>query len=247
MYFIVVAVVVLVFVKGFIYRSHASNAKPKTETCMVQNSKSVFIKLSGSNNKRPIATTMMMLPSNDTVKAFVAGALLPTIATIWLWKRQREYDLAAGYSSEEEEDEDDAAGDNATTSPDSTNTNNSQKWGITHAPYKMILAVNTDLAMGKGKIAAQCGHAAVGCYRVAHRRIPHAVQAWNMTGCAKIAVKCPEREYDTIMELCTKRGIPYYLVEDAGRTQIAAGSKTVLALLAPVSVLSTVTDHLKLL
>jgi peptidyl-tRNA hydrolase, PTH2 family len=190
---------------------------------------------------------MMMLPSNDTVKAFVAGALLPTIATIWLWKRQREYDLAAGYSSEEEEedDDDDAAGEN-TTSPYST-SNNSQKWGITHAPYKMILAVNTDLAMGKGKIAAQCGHAAVGCYRVAHRRIPHAVQAWNLTGCAKIAVKCPEREYETIIKMCNSRGIPYYLVEDAGRTQIAAGSKTVLALLAPVSVLSTVTDHLKLL
>jgi peptidyl-tRNA hydrolase, PTH2 family len=199
----------------------------------------------------------MIMPqhTSDTVKAFVAGALLPTVAVIWLWKRQRELlelarETAEGYdcSEEEEEEEDDDNGggvvvrDSSTTSCDS-----SHRWGISHAPYKMILAVNTDLAMGKGKIAAQCGHAAVGCYRVAHRRIPHAVQAWNLTGCAKIAVKCPEREYTALLEKCRTYGIPYYLVEDAGRTQIAAGSKTVLALLAPVAILASVTDHLKLL
>lgn len=178
-----------------------------------------------------------MTPNHDVVKAFVAGALLPTIATIWLWNRQRQNVISAGdgYSSEEEDE-----------ALDATTTDSSQ-WGISHAPYKMILAVNTDLSMGKGKIAAQCGHAAVGCYRIAHRRIPHAVAAWNATGCAKIAVKCPEREFASLMEQCRSKGIPYYLVEDAGRTQIAAGSLTVLAMLAPVAVLSTVTDHLKLL
>jgi PTH2 family peptidyl-tRNA hydrolase len=39
-----------------------------------------------------------------------------------------------------------------------------------------------------------------------------------------------------------------YLVEDAGRTQIAAGSKTVLAIgPAPVAELDRITSHLKLL
>jgi peptidyl-tRNA hydrolase, PTH2 family len=181
----------------------------------------------------------MVVPNNDTIKAFVAGALLPTIAAIWLWKGQRDHFLAAnkGYSSEEEEEDDPVVVDAA----------DSSQWGMTQAPYKMILAVNTDLSMGKGKIAAQCGHAAVGCYRLAHRRIPHAVAAWNYTGCAKIAVKCPEHEYVFLMDQCRSKGIPYYLVEDAGRTQIAAGSRTVLAMFAPVAVLSTVTDHLKLL
>jgi peptidyl-tRNA hydrolase len=28
----------------------------------------------------------------------------------------------------------------------------------------MLLIVNTELGMGKGKMAAQCGHAAIGCY-----------------------------------------------------------------------------------
>lgn len=43
-------------------------------------------------------------------------------------------------------------------------------------------------------------------------------------------------------------GIPTYIVHDAGRTQIAAGSQTVLAIgPAPKSQLDTVTGHLKLL
>lgn len=176
----------------------------------------------------------MVLPSQDTIKAFVAGALLPTIGIVWLWQRQRNDEYFVVDSDEDEEEEEAAE-------------NQKQDWGYPHAPYKMILAVNTDLSMGKGKIAAQCGHAAVGCYRLASRKVPQSVAAWNYTGCAKIAVKCTEVQYESLMAKCRDKGIPYYLVEDAGRTQIAAGSKTVLAIFAPVSVLTEVTDHLKLL
>jgi peptidyl-tRNA hydrolase len=41
--------------------------------------------------------------------------------------------------------------------------------------------------------------------------------------------------------------MPVYLVEDAGRTQIAAGSRTVLGIFGPVAVFEGVTDHLKLM
>jgi PTH2 family peptidyl-tRNA hydrolase len=100
-----------------------------------------------------------------------------------------------------------------------------------------------------GKIAAQCGHAAVGCYKRAMRLCPAAVSAWERTGCAKIAVKCPtEEEMHAILEKATTKGIPVYLVEDAGRTQIAAGSQTVLGLgPAPVRVFEDITSHLKLM
>ena len=100
-----------------------------------------------------------------------------------------------------------------------------------------------------GKIAAQCGHAAVGCYKRAQRQCPRALSAWEKTGCAKIAVKCPsEEEMEAIFEHAAKRGIPVYLVEDAGRTQIAAGSRTVLGLgPAPVKVFDDVTSHLELM
>jgi PTH2 family peptidyl-tRNA hydrolase len=101
----------------------------------------------------------------------------------------------------------------------------------------------------QGKIAAQCGHAAVGCYKRAQRQCPSALSAWERTGCAKIAVKCPdEDEMSRIFDKAVQMGIPLYLVEDAGRTQIAAGSRTVLGLgPAPVRVFEGVTSHLKLM
>ena len=62
----------------------------------------------------------------------------------------------------------------------------SGKWGYQDAPYKMVLCVNQELGMGKGKIAAQCCHAAVACYKRASKQCPKALRAWETTGCAKI-------------------------------------------------------------
>ena len=100
-----------------------------------------------------------------------------------------------------------------------------------------------------GKIAAQVGHAAVGCYKRAKRQCPSALSAWERTGCAKIAVKCPtEEEMEVIYAKALSKGLPLYLVEDAGRTQIAAGSRTVLGLgPAPVREFEGITSHLKLM
>jgi peptidyl-tRNA hydrolase len=91
----------------------------------------------------------------------------------------------------------------------------------------MILCVNKELKMGKGKIAAQCCHAAVGCYKRARKHCPSAVTAWESTGCAKVAVQCESQaEMEEILVRAYNMGVPCYLVEDAGRTQIAAGSRT---------------------
>jgi peptidyl-tRNA hydrolase, PTH2 family len=113
----------------------------------------------------------------------------------------------------------------------------------------MILLVNMELTMGKGKIAAQVGHAAVGCYKRAQRQCPGGLAAWERTGCAKIALKCPTQdELEQVAILALERDIPLYLVEDAGRTQIAAGSRTVLGLgPAPTHVFEGLTDHFKLM
>jgi PTH2 family peptidyl-tRNA hydrolase len=114
----------------------------------------------------------------------------------------------------------------------------------------MVLCVNTSLKMGKGKIAAQCCHAAVGCYKEAQKNCPNGLRAWELTGCAKIAVKCPSEDemVKEIMVKARRAGIPYCFVEDAGRTQIAAGSRTVLGLgPAPVREFEGITSHLSLL
>ena len=53
---------------------------------------------------------------------------------------------------------------------------------------------------------------------------------------------------DDLAEKALAAGLPAYIVCDAGRTQIAAGSQTVLAVgPAPKSVVDAITGHLKLL
>lgn len=174
---------------------------------------------------------------------FLAGMLVPSITYFFLNLRSvknKSSDIDQGDGDWEDSDDDDSA----------TLTNNkSASWTITDAPYKIVLCVNTSLGMGKGKIAAQCGHAAVGCYKQSRRKCPSALSAWEKTGCAKIAVKCPnEEEMEAIFEKAASQGIPIYMVEDAGRTQIAAGSRTVLGLgPAPVREFEGVTSHLKLM
>ncbi|GJN14972.1 hypothetical protein PR202_gb01855 [Eleusine coracana subsp. coracana] len=69
---------------------------------------------------------------------------------------------------------------------------------------KMVLVVRQDLKMGAGKIASQCAHAATGLYAELLSR-------------------------NRIKETAEHRGIPTFVVADAGRTQVLAGSKTVLA------------------
>ena len=51
---------------------------------------------------------------------------------------------------------------------------------------KMVLIVRTDLGMTKGKAAAQCAHAALGCYKKAVKSNAAALEAWEKTGQAKV-------------------------------------------------------------
>ena len=169
---------------------------------------------------------------------FLAGALLPTLAYVLLLRKAPSASTSDGDESDDDSDMDDLR----TGGP-------SSKWGPLDAPYKMVLCVNQELSMGKGKIAAQCCHAAVGCYKRARQQCPKGLRAWEISGCAKIALKCPTQdELEMIAVKAMERDIPLYLVEDAGRTQIAAGSRTVLGLgPAPAYVFEGVTSHLKLM
>lgn len=115
--------------------------------------------------------------------------------------------------------------------------------------YKMIFVVRNDLKMGKGKIAAQCGHGAVGAYQSAVKRHPGQVRAWENSGCAKIAVKVESKEQLlSIRQQALARNFNTCMIRDAGRTQIEPNSITVLAIgPARVRDLDEVTGSLKLL
>ena len=115
-------------------------------------------------------------------------------------------------------------------------------------PCKMVLVVRTDVGMGKGKVAAQVAHAAVMCYKAATREAPDLVARWEALGTTKVCVKVDSEA--ALLELAARAreaGVVAAVVRDAGRTQIAAGTRTVLGLgPAPLDTLAQLTGHLKL-
>ncbi|XP_077447925.1 peptidyl-tRNA hydrolase 2, mitochondrial isoform X1 [Stigmatopora argus] len=114
--------------------------------------------------------------------------------------------------------------------------------------YKMILVVNCNLKMGKGKVASQCAHAAVAAYKQVQSRNPDLLKMWEYCGQPKVVVKAPDEETMVqLMSLAKELRLPVSLIQDAGRTQIAAGSRTVLGIgPGPSDLIDTVSGDLKL-
>lgn len=105
--------------------------------------------------------------------------------------------------------------------------------------------------MIKGKIAAQCSHATLACYK-ALLKSPSKQQVlkrWERLGQAKIAVQVKsEEEMFELQAKAMSLGVTAEIIADAGRTQIASGSHTVLGVgPAPKSVVDAITGTLKLL
>lgn len=145
-------------------------------------------------------------------------------------------------SSDEADDEDDE--------PEDEDGKELKNFDDRNEDVKLVLAVRTDLGMTKGKIAAQCGHATLACYKYLLNHPPSTalLKRWENNGQPKIAVQCKsEEELDTLQALAVSLGVCARIIHDAGRTQIAAGSATVLGILGPKSVVDQVTGHLKLL
>merc|ERR1711977_671342 len=98
---------------------------------------------------------------------------------------------------------------------------------------KMVLVVRTDLGMTKGKIAAQCGHATLACYKHFLKHDPKSkiLRRWERGGQMKIALQAKsEEDLDTLQATAISLGLVAEVIADAGRTQIASGSHTVLGI-----------------
>ncbi|KAG9155753.1 hypothetical protein Leryth_004005 [Lithospermum erythrorhizon] len=114
--------------------------------------------------------------------------------------------------------------------------------------FKMVLVVRNDLKMGKGKIAAQCSHATLGLYKKLHNRAPKALDRWEMCGQVKVVVKIDnEDDMLVLQERAKSLHLPTHVTIDAGKTQIAPNSRTVMAILGPAEMVDDVTGGLKLL
>ncbi|WP_296859568.1 aminoacyl-tRNA hydrolase [uncultured Methanobrevibacter sp.] len=111
---------------------------------------------------------------------------------------------------------------------------------------KQVMIVRTDLKMGKGKIAAQCCHGAIGAYK---KSPSDKIKKWENEAYAKVVLKVKTlEELNEIKSLADKKGIANYRVVDAGRTQIPTSTVTVLALGPDEDeILDKLTGDLKLL
>ena len=120
---------------------------------------------------------------------------------------------------------------------------------IVDEEVKMVLVVNNNLKMGKGKIAAQVGHATVSSTLKCGKEAPDLLESWLASGQKKICVKGTDADHLLQLEkVASNKGILSTKIHDAGHTQIPSGSLTVLALGPDTeSLLSSITGELKLL
>ena len=116
------------------------------------------------------------------------------------------------------------------------------------ANIKQVIIIRTDLDMGKGKIAAQVGHACVLGAENVRKSNPEWFSEW-WKGQEKIVLKVSSlKELEQIKQITIELGIPWSEVTDAGHTQIAPGTVTCISLgPAPEEKIDKVTGDLKLL
>ena len=114
--------------------------------------------------------------------------------------------------------------------------------------YKQVIVFRSDLQMGKGKIAAQAGHAAVSAAQDAFACHKKWWEAWLYEGQRKIAVKVPtEKELHELEKAAEDLGLPHALIVDRGLTQIPEGTVTCLGIgPAPSGIIDRLTGQLKL-
>ena len=121
--------------------------------------------------------------------------------------------------------------------------------GNPNEEMKLVLVVNEELGMTAGKIAAQCCHACLGVWKKLWRRRDPVLRVWEEGGQPKVTLQVSDEE--AMLELYQRAkqiGVPTYIVVDAGRTQVAPNSRTVMAV-GPASEkeVNEVTGRLKLL
>lgn len=113
----------------------------------------------------------------------------------------------------------------------------------------LAVLVRQDLAMSQGKTAAQVAHAAVGCSLKARKQAAALFERWrNEHG--RIVVLGVEGldDLDFHRQEAMHHGLVHHAVTDAGRTELAPGTVTVLGIgPAQSSILDVLLGRLKAL
>lgn len=114
---------------------------------------------------------------------------------------------------------------------------------------KLVLVVRSDLGMTKGKIAAQCSHASVECYKAAVEYNPKMAKLWLMTGQKKVVLGIANGDgLQELSKLSKSHKVLSCIISDAGATQVKSGTPTVIGIGPDSSdVIDKITGHLKLI
>ncbi len=112
--------------------------------------------------------------------------------------------------------------------------------------YKQVIIMRTDLKLSPGKLAVQVAHGAVSSADWADKRD---LDAWKAGGQKKVVLKAANlQELFELKEKARRDGLPTALITDAGRTEIAPGTITVLGIgPAQEEKIDKITGHLKML
>jgi len=93
---------------------------------------------------------------------------------------------------------------------------------------KQVIIIREDLKLPKGKTAAQCAHASVEAVLRSDKR---KINAWRKEGMGKIVLKVKDlaelREYN---EFAKSNGLVTAVITDAGKTTVAPGTITCIAI-----------------
>ena len=96
-------------------------------------------------------------------------------------------------------------------------------------PPTMAFLCRADLQLSSGKLAVQCAHAAVGSLQLAKKTHSRMVQRWTESSSRKVCLSVEdEKELEYYLERVQEASLPFALIKDAGLTEVAPGTVTVL-------------------
>ncbi len=115
--------------------------------------------------------------------------------------------------------------------------------------FKQVILIRTDLKMGTGKKCAQSCHASVSASDLTRVQNKNAWKIWKNTGQKKVVLKLKDmEELIEILKKLESNKILYFVVKDAGLTQLTPGTTTAIGIGPEESaIIDKVTGDLKLL
>lgn len=92
---------------------------------------------------------------------------------------------------------------------------------------KQVIVVRGDIKMSVGKVVSQCCHASLGAFENANKNI---IKLWKKRGEKKVVLQAKNlNEIKELIKKAEKINVNYFVVRDAGKTEVKKGTITCIA------------------